>query len=39
MVGADDIDRSNGFEKKAFQYENARARTQHEAAAWSVEDM
>ena len=32
-------DRSNGFEKKFFQYQNAAARNTYEQNQWSVEDM
>ncbi|KAK4689747.1 pre-mRNA-splicing factor CWC26, partial [Tremellales sp. Uapishka_1] len=35
----DGVDRSNGFEKKAFQYQNAGLRKEYEANQWSVEDM
>ena len=33
------IDRSNGFEKKFFQYQNAAVRKEYESNQWSVEDM
>jgi pre-mRNA-splicing factor CWC26 len=32
-------DRSNGFEKKFFQYQNAAVRKEHQENQWSVEDM
>ncbi|KAG2018204.1 pre-mRNA-splicing factor CWC26 [Coprinopsis cinerea AmutBmut pab1-1] len=35
----DGVDRSNGFEKKFFQAQNARKRRGAEAHAWGTEDM
>ncbi|ORX39961.1 Pre-mRNA-splicing factor of RES complex-domain-containing protein [Kockovaella imperatae] len=35
----DGVDRSNGFEKKFFQYQNAAARRTYESNQWSMEDM
>ncbi|ORY24965.1 Pre-mRNA-splicing factor of RES complex-domain-containing protein [Naematelia encephala] len=35
----DGVDRSNGFEKKFFQYQNAAARREFEHNQWSMEDM
>ncbi|KAK1924873.1 putative Bud site selection-related protein [Papiliotrema laurentii] len=35
----DGVDRSTGFEKKFFQYQNAAVRAEVEANAWSMEDM
>ncbi|WVQ98823.1 hypothetical protein IAU59_005954 [Kwoniella sp. CBS 9459] len=35
----DGVDRSNGFEKKYFQAQNAASRKAHEYAQWSMEDM
>lgn len=33
------LDRSTGFEKKYFQYQNAAVRKEYESNQWSVEDM
>jgi pre-mRNA-splicing factor CWC26 len=33
------LDRSNGFEKKYFQYQNAAVRKEYAENQWSVEDM